>query len=366
MKVKFIVMFMSVLLMLTACTGGGKKTDGEGKITESEKTTELNKDTGDKDSECKQEYTLNDLSFKISDKWKQNIENSDSTKYWFESGEDKDRLIVHYDVVPDIMKIDVGTDDVIKSESDVVDKFATFSSLDTDMIDKKETVEFSGYRAYKCSFTSGDGKFGKELFVPINETEKYLEFILMVEDKSNLNEFDEILDSSNLAEVLKNSADGQDGESLESNNEETGIFTKTSEEFAEYIEGELENNGSRGSISNPTGTETFTCKILYDYETIGSIGADKLDGDIPKQYIITFANSKEVHDDLEVMVVIYAMMAADSSLSQRDAIDIYGNLLENIKGTSSYEKNGVQYKGGLMMVGTNQVLMITITDQTKL
>ena len=153
------------------------------------------------------EYSLGSMSFNVFERWILDETNSDEEHLSFVRNDGsientvKDSMMVKTGKVTFLDKIDTGNG-TIKTKEDIVKRFSYGSSdyVDLTFSEWKTTNEIE----YCEQFFEVDGKladgstgkrYGREIVIPINETEAYFIAMAVGDDKADLKDLDVIIHS---------------------------------------------------------------------------------------------------------------------------------------------------------------------------
>ncbi len=191
MRKRLSVIFVCALLMVVLFSGCSETTNNK------EKT---------------QEYFLNNWSFSVLDDWILNEEKTEDNEISFvKNSEDvdkdvKDTLIIRYEKIPEIMKLDTG-DGGIKTKDDVVKKYSygSISLVNMTFSEWKHSNGFEYCEQYfetegKLADGSYGNRYGREIIVPINTTEAYLHAVTIGDEEIDMQSLNAVIETLHQSE----------------------------------------------------------------------------------------------------------------------------------------------------------------------
>lgn len=174
---------------------GSSVNDSESEISEIESTEEVKTEIVSEDiteniSEIDNQeevklvqYKINQIEFSVPETYKLLTQSEDILSFQVTENE-KDRLMIKSEIIPDIMKINTGSDNCILNKEDVIEHYATFNLGN---ITKFEWINNDGFEFCDVYFTpENDTRKGHSIVIPINETYAYFTALAMTEKESDL------------------------------------------------------------------------------------------------------------------------------------------------------------------------------------
>lgn len=127
-------------------------------------------------------YDFNGMSFEVPERWVQMKDDGEYLVFNTEADE-KDRLIIHYNIVPAIMKIDTGNGNAVLTKDDLV-RYASFlSEGDTTISEDWTIIDSVVCHMMQFTVTRADqaDSHGYQAIFPIRETEAYCQIVVIAE-----------------------------------------------------------------------------------------------------------------------------------------------------------------------------------------
>lgn len=301
------------------------------------------------------EYELNGISFSVPDEWTLSSQNDAMGMISFKRENDLNVLIVQSELIPAVMKIDVGGDNTIKEKEDLVKNYGasgygsnyeiTESAWKTlGDVEYCEEV-FHGTGEGKLSTGESDDRTGRCIVIPVNGTESVFAMTVMCKkDLDYANVLDEILPTLS---IIQNGKEEKETEAAETADTEEGRsknaavimdrLQKLSTSGTMLVGDAVESDGLVGYAVRYNKNDIY---VMFNPDNSGKFTIGVLPSSLAQD------GAQEYLDFLA-----YVIQAADDSIS---AYDAYTYLVE-VYQSGSYIRDEIEYKF------TSGDFMLTIT-----
>ncbi len=207
---KTVFIILSVLFAFALLLCGCTTNTSEG---QSDENTEANTDNNASvtlEDDIKQnnlastEYEINGLIFSVPSTWSKvdNVSNSSDNIIFQIDDNENNRVVITYEAIPDIMKIDAGNGALLTKE-DVAEYYSHPDLFQISDAQWKNDYEFDYYDTYfttnlKLNDGTSDTRSGRNIILPINENESVITIMITSEVASDLDYGDVILSNLTL------------------------------------------------------------------------------------------------------------------------------------------------------------------------